>query len=168
MGWGMGSRPVINVTWDDAVAFTEWLSAKSGKRVRLPTEAEWEYAARGGATTRFPWADEIDTDNANCKGCGSKEDMRKTSPVGTFAANNFGLYEVVGNVYEWCLDIQHTTYEGAPTDGSAWLVNGDPKQRMSRSGSWLQSPIEAELATRCWETKDRVSEELGFRVLMEQ
>jgi len=168
MGWGTGNRPVINVTWNEAVAFTEWLSIKSGKRMRLPTESEWEYAARAGASTHFPWGNEIGTDNANCKGCSSKEDVRMTVPVGSYAPNDFGLYDVVGNVYEWCLDAQHTTYEGAPIDGSAWLIGGDENQRISRSGSWLQPPVEAQLATRCWETMDRVSEELGFRVLMEQ
>jgi formylglycine-generating enzyme required for sulfatase activity len=171
-GWGMGNRPVVNVTWLDAVAFTEWLSAQSGKRMRLPSEAEWEYAARAGATTLFPWGDEAGTNKANCLGCGSPGDYGMTTPVGTFPPNGFGLYDMVGNVYEWCLDAVSTTsegYEGAPTDGSAWVPQPRFEDwRINRGGSWFRKAYEAEVARRCWESEGKTRHDFGFRVAIEQ
>ena len=114
-GRGRGSRPVINVSWDDAVAYTEWLSEQTGKRYRLPSEAEWEYAAclqrgaprrqaRAGTTTKYSWGKKIGRNLANCNGCGSRWDDEKTAPVGSFPANAWGLHDMHGNVWEWVQD----------------------------------------------------------------
>jgi len=100
-GWGRGTRPVINVNWDDATQYAKWLSEQTGKRYRLPTEAEWEYAARGGTTSAYWWGSEIGRNRANCGGCGSEWDAKQTAPVRSFAKNSFGLYEVSGNAWEW-------------------------------------------------------------------
>lgn len=165
-GWGMNNRPVINVTWQDAVDFTTWLSKISGKTFRLPSEAEWEYAARGRATTKFPWGNKIGKSKANCNGCGSEWDNKMTSPVGSFAPNSYGIYDMVGNVYEWCLDIKHNNYEGAPNDGSPWLTDGQEDTRINRGGSWFQLPSDAVPTARCWEHSARGQNDYGFRVLM--
>jgi formylglycine-generating enzyme required for sulfatase activity len=97
-GWGRGRQPVINVTWNDAKAYVAWLSNKTGQTYRLLTEAEYEYATRAGTTTAYPWGDEIGKNNANCSACGSQWDRKQTAPVGSFTANGFGLYDMVGNV----------------------------------------------------------------------
>lgn len=168
-GWGMANRPVINVTHQDAVDFTKWLSEKTGKTFRLPSEAEWEYAARGGAATKFPWGDEIGKNQANCIGCGSEWDGRMTAPAGSFAPTSYGLYDMVGNVYEWALDAVHYDYNGAPSDGSAWMatsVNG--QHRINRGGSWMRPVREMPVARRCWDGMDEKRNEVGFRVLMEK
>ena len=133
--WGRGHRPVINVSWDDAVTYCQWLSKQTGKRYRLPTEAEWEYAARAGTETKYWWGNEIGKNRANCKGCGSQWDNTKTAPVGSFEPNPLGLYDTSGNVEEWVQDCWHDNYEGAPTDGSAW-ESGNCDKRVLRGGSW--------------------------------
>ena len=97
-GWGRGPQPVINVNWDDAQQYVAWLSRVTGQPYRLLTEAEWEYAARAGTTTAYYWGDEIGKGNANCDGCGSQWDTKQTAPVGSFAPNAFGLYDMAGNV----------------------------------------------------------------------
>ena len=106
-GWGRGRRPVINVSWDDAQAYVTWLSKKTGKSYRLLSGAEYEYAMRAGTQTVYPWGDTIGTNNANCHSCGSQWDAKQTAPVGSFAANGFGLYDMVGNVREWTEDCYH-------------------------------------------------------------
>ena len=118
-GWGRGRRPVINVSWNDAKAYVKWLSRKTGAEYRLLSEAEWEYAARAGTTTRYWWGDGIGRNRANCEGCGSRWDNRQTAPVGSFAANPFGLYDVHGNASEWVED--------------CWVDCGE---RELRGGSW--------------------------------
>jgi len=135
-GWGRGKRPVINVSWDDAKAYVKWLSEQTGKDYRLPTEAQWEYAARAGTTTKYWWGNEIGKNNANCDGCGSQWDNKQTAPVGSFKPNSFGLYDVSGNVWEWLEDKWHGNYEGAPSDGSAWTAGGDSNNHLFRGGSW--------------------------------
>ena len=120
-GWGRGNRPAINITQEDAVAYTKWLSNKTGKVFRLPSEAEWEYAARGGKSTNYWWGNDIGTNNANCLTCGSEWDRKMTAPVGSFKPNPYGLYDMQGNVYEWVLDKFHPNYDGAPTDATPWL-----------------------------------------------
>ena len=134
-GWGRGSRPVIDVSWDDARAYAEWLSAQTGGEYRLPSEAEWEYAVRAGTATKYSWGDEIGVNRANCRGCGSRWDAARTAPVGSFQPNAFGLYDMHGNVEEWVADCWNGSYAGAPTDGSAWL-QGDCSGRVLRGGSW--------------------------------
>jgi formylglycine-generating enzyme required for sulfatase activity len=141
-GWGRGRRPVINVLWRDAVEYTKWLSAQTGKRYRLPSEAEWEYAARAGKETAYWWGKRLVKELANCNGCGSPWDNKQTSPVGSFKPNPFGLYDTAGNVWEWVEDCWHDNYNRAPADGSAWqeAAGGSCNQRVLRGGSWGHVP----------------------------
>ncbi|MDS4031748.1 MAG: formylglycine-generating enzyme family protein [Candidatus Contendobacter sp.] len=139
--WGRGRRPVINVSWEDAVAYCAWLSSETGAPYRLPSEAEWEYAARGVTKTAFWWGDEIDPTRANYNGNhtyrnGARgEYRRRTVPVDDFQPNPFGLYQVHGNVWEWVQDSWYGDYQNAPADGSAWEeTDGGP--RVLRGGSW--------------------------------
>ena len=134
-GWGRGGRPVINVSWDDAKRYAQWLSRKTGEAYRLPTESEWEYAARAGTATVYSWGDQIGVNLANCDGCGSRWDRSKTAPAGSFRANAWGLHDMHGNVWEWTEDCWNETYRGAPSDGSAWL-RGRCDFRVLRGGSW--------------------------------
>lgn len=166
--WGRGIRPVINVNWHDATNFANWLSRKSGKTYRLPTEAEWEYAARAGTTTHFSWGDDLSRAQANCRGCGSSWDNKMTAAVGSFSANPFGLYDMSGNVYEWLLDTEHQSYEGAPTDGSAWIDNKTPDFRMTRGGSWNTRIIDVTTWQRCWDKDNVRSNNIGFRLVLEK
>jgi formylglycine-generating enzyme required for sulfatase activity len=162
-GFGRGSRPVNNVSWDDAQQYVRWFSKMTGKRYRLLAEAEWEYAARAGTTTAYFWGDEIGNGNANCKRCGSQWDDGGTSPVGSFKPNAFGLYDMAGNVWQWVQDCYHDNYVGAPTDGSAW-TSGDCSQRMGRGGSWFTGPEDLRSAYRGWTTTGDRSNNLGFRI----
>jgi len=134
-GWGRGKRPVINVSWKDAVAYAQWLSAQTGKPYRLPTESEWEYAARAGSETEYWWGNELGKNRANCGGCGSQWDNKQTAPVGSFPANPWGLHDTVGNVWEWAQDCYHDNYKGSPADGTAWQ-QGKCAYRVLRGGSW--------------------------------
>jgi formylglycine-generating enzyme required for sulfatase activity len=163
-GWGRGNRPVINVSWHDAVAYAEWLSEQTGKKYRLPTEAEWEYAARGGTSTKYWWGNNIGKNRANCRGCGSRWDGKSTAPVGSFAPNPFGLYDTAGNVWEWCADSWHGSYKGAPTDGRVWS-GGDESYRVLRGGSWFNIPRSARTADRVRYTSDERNDFYGFRVV---
>lgn len=135
-GWGRGERPVINISWNDANAYAHWLRERTGLNYRLPTEAEWEYAARAGTKTAFWWGTELGRNRANCDNCGSVWDGRKTAPVASFEPNPFGLYDMNGNVYEWVADCYNGTYAGAPADGSSWDV-GLCNYRVMRGGSWF-------------------------------
>lgn len=140
-GWGRGRRPVINIGWDDAKAYTQWLSEQTGKHYRLPTEAEWEYAARANTQTLYWWGDDVKQNGkvwANCAECGSEWDNLQTAPVGQFPANPFGLHDMAGNVMEFVEDCWHDNYEGAPTDGSAWVEEGSSYCGMPvyRGGFW--------------------------------
>jgi len=165
-GWGRGSRPVINVSWDDAREFAAWLSQKSNRRFRLPSEAEWEYAARAGSSSDYWWGNAIGRGNANCNGCGSQWDNTMTAPVGSFSANGFGLYDMLGNVYEWVADRGHETYDGAPADGSAWM-DGDSTTRMLRSSSFRDLPNDVRTSVRNWAGPQRRQIDCGFRLVME-
>ena len=138
-GWGRGSRPVINVSWDDTQAYVRWLSRETGKPYRLLSEAEWEYVARAGSTTKYHWGNDVGTNKANCDGCGSRWDAKSTAPVGSFAANAFGLFDTAGNVWEWVVDCWHDNYQGAPNYGSAW-AGGDCDYHVLRGGSWFSNP----------------------------
>ena len=138
-GWGRGGRPVINVSWEDARAYAEWLSGETGESYRLLSESEWEYVARAGTVTRFWWGDSIGSNRVNCDGCGSRWDNKSTSPVGSFSANAFGLHDVHGNVWEWVEDCWNGSYDGAPGDGTAW-EGGNCSSRVLRGGSWFDYP----------------------------
>ena len=163
VGWGRGRRPVINVSWDDAVAYTQWLSSQTGENYRLPSEAEWEYAARAGSTTQFSWGNDIGVNRANCDGCGSQWDDRQTAPVGSFNANRWGLHDMHGNVWEWVQDCWNYDYEGAPSDGSAW-ESGDCSVRVLRGGSWNNYPWHLRFAYRDGITSENRGNYDGFRV----
>ena len=139
-GWGRARRPAINVIWHDAQAYVAWLSESTGETYRLPSEAEWEYAARAGTDTRYTWGDRLLEDHANCLNDWCKDDYPNTAPAGSFPANAWGFHDMHGNVFEWVQDCWNgTTYEGAPTDGSAWL-DGHCDSRMIRGGSWAGNP----------------------------
>jgi formylglycine-generating enzyme required for sulfatase activity len=140
-----------------------WLSKITGQPYRLLTEAEWEYAARAGITTAYYWGDEIGKGNANCNGCGSRWDAKQTSPVGSFAANQFGLYDMAGNVFQWVQDCYHGNYDGAPTDGSAW-TSRDCIYRVVRGGAWLNGPQYLRAANRIGLITGGRDGNLGFRV----
>jgi Uncharacterized conserved protein len=171
--WGRKSRPVINVSWQDAQAFAGWLSKKTGKPYRLPTEAEWEYATRAGTTTPFSFGATTSTTQANYDGTytyggGSKGEYRgKTVPASSLPVNPWGLYEVHGNVWEWVEDCYHDSYhdsyQRAPQDGTAW-VSGDCARRVVRGGSWRYNPRDLRSASRSgYEPVGRYVD-LGFRV----
>jgi len=164
------NRPVEQVSWDDAVEFCSRLSQDTGRPYRLPSEAEWEYACRAGTTTPFHFGETITTDLANYDGNytygqGPKGVYREeTTEVGSFGvANNFGLYDMHGNVWEWCQDEWHDSYDGAPTDGSAWLGNEEgSNRRMLRGGSWDYNPAICRSASRI--DYDFDLDDIGFRV----
>jgi formylglycine-generating enzyme required for sulfatase activity len=162
--WGGGKMPVINVSWGDAKQYVGWLSQLTGKEYRLLTEAEWEYAARAGANTRYSWGDDPRMGNANCDGCGSQWDLRQTAPVGSFKPNALGLYDMHGNVWEWVEDSWHENYDGAPTDGSAWLRDGDPGFRVVRGGSWRNESELVRAAVRVRRHAKVQFDTLGLRV----
>ena len=146
-GWGRGARPAINVSWNDAKAYVGWLSGKTGKKYRLLSESEWEYAARAGTTTRYWWGNDIGRNRANCDGCGSRWDREKTAPVGSFKANVFGLHDMHGNAREWVADCWNDSYAGAPSDGSAW-ESGNCGRRVLRGGTWYDDPRYLRAASR--------------------
>ena len=160
-GWGRGERPVINVSWEDAQAYVDWLSDATGEAYRLPSEAEWEYAARAGTTTRFAFGDEISPAEANFS-----RNVGGTWEVGSGAANDWGLFDMHGNVWEWIEDCWHDNYEGAPRDGSAWLQShdGDCWRRVVRGGSWIYEPELLRSAFRLRYGRDIRNHFLGFRV----
>jgi formylglycine-generating enzyme required for sulfatase activity len=166
-GWGRGLQPVINVSWDDAQEYAAWLSQVTGKTYRLLSEAEHEYATRAGTTTIYPWGDDLKLNGqamANCYNCGSKWDDQQAAPVGSFPPNKFGLYDMVGNVWEWIEDCVHRDYNGAPTDGSAW-ISGDCSNRVTRGGSWGFNPGGLRSEDRSgWGGTDQRNGGLGFRV----
>jgi formylglycine-generating enzyme required for sulfatase activity len=144
-GFGRGTRPVINANWNDAERYVQWLSKMTGKQYRLLTEAEYEYAARAGTTTKFYWGDELGAKQMNCKSCGTEWSGKGTASVGSFPPNAFGLYDMTGNVWEWVEDCWHENFVGAPADGSAWK-SGDCGLRVVRGGGWYDD--EPQSATR--------------------
>ncbi|MDM8564253.1 formylglycine-generating enzyme family protein [Candidatus Halobeggiatoa sp. HSG11] len=131
-GWGRGKRPVINVAWQDIIAYIDWLSEQTGYKYRLPTEAEWEYAARATTNTIYWWGNEIGYNQSNCDGCGSRWDNKKTAKVGSFAPNYFGLYDTVGNVYEWTCSEYEILYNGKEQH----CLKFNEKAMVIRGGSW--------------------------------
>jgi formylglycine-generating enzyme required for sulfatase activity len=163
--FGRGQRPVSNVTWDDAQHYSAWLSKMTGKPYRLLTEAEYEYATRAGTQTAYPWGDDIGKGNANCYGCGTQWDGKQTAPVGSFPPNMFGLYDMVGNQWEWVEDCFHPTYDGAPTDGSAWTTACLIQSRhVIRAGSFLTAPQYLRSAARFGGTTILRNFGPGFRI----
>jgi formylglycine-generating enzyme required for sulfatase activity len=137
-GAGRGERPVTDIHWDDANAYTAWLSVRTGRRYRLPSESEWEYAARAGSTTSYPWGRAVEVDKANCNGC-NPQPRRQATPVGQFPANAFGLHDMAGNAAEWVADCWSENYRAKPRDGSAFSTPGC-RERVLRGGSFNNDP----------------------------
>ncbi|CAM2167758.1 Formylglycine-generating enzyme family protein [Paraburkholderia sacchari] len=129
------NAPVRDLSWDDAQQYVKWLSRISGKPYRLPTEAEWEYAARGGTATRYWWGNEMRKGTANCKDCGPPWHVEAPDDVGSFAANPYGFYDMAGGVWEWVSDCWHNSYKNAPDDGRSW-DEPNCQTRVIRGGSW--------------------------------
>ena len=176
-GWGRGDRPVVNVNWEDAQAYVQWLSTETGQQYRLLSEAEWEYVARAGTQTARHWGG---SDSGQCQYANGADAAAlaeypdwttiscndgyiRTAPVGLFQPNGFGLYDVLGNVWEWTQDCWNASYSGAPTDGSAWS-SGDCSLRVLRGGSWLSAPGNLRSAYRYGDSAESRDSVSGFRV----
>ncbi|MBV1917814.1 MAG: SUMF1/EgtB/PvdO family nonheme iron enzyme [Sphingomonadaceae bacterium] len=138
-------HPVVCINFHDATAYAHWLSERTGQTYRLPSEAEWEHAIRGGTSTPYYWGETAGIGNANCDGCDGEPGLRRTTPGGAYPPNPFGLYDMAGNVWKWLADCWNASYDGAPTDGSAWM-SGNCALRARRSGSWfnVEEPIEGD------------------------
>jgi formylglycine-generating enzyme required for sulfatase activity len=155
----------LGVTWVEAKQFLNWLSKKTGQRYRLPSEAEWEYAARAGSKTPFWWGADLGIAQANCRECNTGQ-PRQTSPVGSFKPNPFGLYDTAGNLAEWVEDCWNDDYNGAPTDGSAW-TSGQCQLRVLRGGGFDSQARYLRTSSRFrYDTNVRFFDN-GFRVLRE-
>jgi formylglycine-generating enzyme required for sulfatase activity len=163
--WGRGARPIINVSWADAKAFAAWLSQKTGQTYRLPSEAEWEYAARAGTNTLYWWGREIGSRQASCRECGPGSGQQ-TAKVGSYPPNPFGLYDTSGNAAEWVEDCWNDNYRGAPNDGSAWNA-GQCRLRVLRGGAYdsVAKAVRSTARFR-YDTDVRYSAN-GFRVVRE-
>jgi formylglycine-generating enzyme required for sulfatase activity len=162
-GWSRGRRPVIEVSWRNAVAYCAWLANETGQPYRLPSEAEWEYACRAGTTTRYTFGDAITPKDANY----SESKLGKTTEVGAYPPNAWGLYDMHGNVWEWVEDIYHDSYQGAPINGTAWIDSegeNSSRYRVLRGGSWNINPRFLRSAFRYWGGPDIRNNNLGFRV----
>jgi len=165
--WGREKRPVINVSWDEAVAYARWLSEATGKRYRLPTESEWEYAARSKGKDEI-WA--VPSDEAQLKNYAVYQ-AGKTEPVGKpRKPNELDLYDMSGNVWEWVEDCWHRDYTDAPRDGSAWLKTneGDCGQRVIRGGSWGNDPVDLRVSVRSRFLADFRDFNIGFRLAQDR
>ncbi len=163
-GWGRGKRPVINVSWDDATAYAEWLTQQTDRQYRLPTEAEWEYAARAGTTTKYWWGNDIGRNRAACDGCGAKwgwDAKRMTAPVGSFSANPWGLYDTVGNVWEWTCSEFENKYTGIENKCIS-QKSGSP--RALRGGAWNYGPGSVRAAYRGRYSRDDRDYDVGLRL----
>lgn len=165
--------PVVCITWNDAQAYVAWLNSKverqtggaHGEPYHLPSEAEWEYAARAGTTTARWWGDAIGKDNADCEGCGSPWDDLRPSPVGSFAPNPFELFDMLGSAWEWTEDCWHEDYIGAPTDGVAWTTGDSCGQYHAlRGGAFFNRAWVLRSAKRIYWKTDESGDFIGFRV----
>lgn len=175
LGFAQGSdHPAACVNWNDAKAYAQWLSKRTGKAYRLPSEAEWEYAARAGTSTQRYWGDQL---SVSCKSANGVDIAASrvftwlyahfpcddgyvyTSPVGSFEPNRFGLHDMLGNVWEWTEDCYNNSIQGTPSDGSARL-SGHCDQRVSRGGSWMDTPRVLRVSTR---TNDEVNRRFNFK-----
>ena len=178
-----GKRPAESVSWDESVEFCDRLTKKTGNSYRLPSEAEWEYACRAGTTTPFYFGDKITHDLVNTgfdsnmwcyqRNCLSHPDYyyfkdyrEHTLDVGQFYPNAFGLFDMHGNVWEWCSDPYHSNYNGAPSDGSSWEIGGEENQRMLRGGSWNSNSCQCSSSSRHHLSRDSGKMGIGFRVVV--
>ena len=164
-GLGRSRRPVTDLDWDDAKGYVAWLSQKTGKTYRLPSESEWEYVARAGTTTTYPWGRTVDKDKANCLGCTS-DPVKKAIDTGSFPPNAFGVHDMAGNAAEWVEDCWSDNYRGAPTDGSAW-TKPQCRERVLRGGSFNNDPRYLRSAARFKYDQNVRFYTNGFRVVRE-
>lgn len=166
-GWGRGRRPVVDVSWEEARAYAEWLSRETGRRYRLPSEAEWEYAAAAGARTPFWWGFRLEQGRAVCFDCATMWDNRSTAPAGTFDPNPLGLYDTAGNAMEWVEDCYHPSYVGSPANGRAWVDPGCGF-RVARGGAFSKpSSSMRSTARQGFDPNTRLNM-LGFRVARDE
>lgn len=166
-GMDAATHPVVFVSWDDALYYSRWLSEQTGFKYRLPSEAEWEYAAAAGTDSyHWWWGRDLVDGAAHCFGCGSPFDMRKPAKVGSFNPNPFGIYDISGNVAEWVYDCYHKDYQGAPTDGSVW-EGGDCSMRVVRGGAYISPPKSVRSAKRDKLRADKGNDSVGIRLLRE-
>jgi formylglycine-generating enzyme required for sulfatase activity len=162
---GKDDAPITNISWSDAKQFAGWLATTTKKAYRLPSEAEWEFAARGGTQTRYWWGDQFQSGMANCKNCTDVPAAEQPIKVGSFKPNPFGLYDMGGGVDQWVEDCWHKNYQGAPSDGSPW-VEADCASHVIRSGSWKNDERYARPASRdSYDTNVRYPTH-GFRVAL--
>jgi len=160
-GWGRGSRPVINVDWDDANIYASWLTRVTGKAYRLPTEAEWEYAARAGTVTAYSWGDDVGVGHANCRSCGADPfGGNQSAPVASFPPNPFGLRDMSGNVSEWVADCWSERHDPAREEAN----HAACPRRVTRGGDWYYIPALATSAARMGNVGSIASYTIGFRV----
>ena len=168
-GWGRGNRPVINISWNDTQDYLKWLNRETGLRYRLLSEAEWEYVARAGKTTPFYTGPTVTALQANFNGqhpykiTETSPYRRKTLPVGQFAPNQFGVYDILGNAFEWVEDCWNDNHAGAPNDGSA-RTSGNCKYRIMKGGSWVSHGYQLRAGMRTQYTTDFRYEDYGFRI----
>jgi formylglycine-generating enzyme required for sulfatase activity len=158
---GCENCPVEQVSWNDVQGYIGKLNARTGQHYRLPTEAEWEYAARAGTTSAYPWGDSVGRNRANCDGCGSQWDDKRTAPVGSFAPNAWGLYDTAGNVWEWTCSAYDQDYGGAERRCAG---KNDAGSRVDRGGSWGNVPRGVRSANRGRDAPDNRGSYLGFRL----
>ena len=161
------TTPVFFVSWDDAYNYVKWLSDQTGKKYRLPSEAQWEYAASGGKNTPFWWGFNEEPGKAHCFTCDTQLDPRKPAKIGSFDPNQFGLYDTAGNVAEWVHDCWHEDYKGAPDDGSVW-EGGDCTQRIARGGSFISPEQSIRTAKRDKFKSDSGYDHIGIRIVREE
>lgn len=159
-GWGRGARPVINVAYPAAERYARWLSQATGKRYRLPTEDEWEWAARGGTTTAWSWGDAVGEGHANCRHCGTPWGGKQTAPAASLPANGYGLHDMAGNVWEWVSDCWHDD-RAAPPEA------GDCAFRITKGGAWYYVPSQSRPTVRARTPVGLWSYTVGFRVVRE-
>jgi formylglycine-generating enzyme required for sulfatase activity len=168
-GWRRGKRPVTHVSWVDALVYTKWLSEQTGYIYRLPTEAEWEYFARSGTDTNYCWGNEIGKANASCDGCGARWGLdaeKSTAPVGSFKPNPFGIYDTVGNVWEWTCSVYTDTYDGKETKRLDKIITGG-EVVVLRGGAWDEEPEKCRVSHRKVGYPGERSKYIGFRVVRE-
>lgn len=174
--WGRNDRPVTNVARRDAEEYLRWLRRHTGRDYRLPSESEWEYAARAGTSTARYWGEGLGEGHAVCDGCGSRWDNRRTAPVGAFMPNGFGVHDMLGNVTEWVADCWNPSLEGIPADGSArtsdspWWKDGECERPVKRGAFWQSFPWTVRAAYRSYWNPGPWSDRslhYGFRVALD-
>jgi len=160
-----GTHPVFSVSWDDAYSYTRWLSQETGQRYRLPSESEWEYAASGGSDgTPFWWGFDQEPNRAHCFGCKTGLNPREPTAIGRFDANQFGLHDTAGNVFEWVHDCYHENYDGAPATGEVW-EGGDCSYRVVRGGAYTKPYKSIRIQKRAKFKSQKGYDDIGIRVV---